>query len=575
MSITTPSGGSGAPGGANMELQYDSLNHFAGTKGIRYSPSFPQLSFTGASAKGIEIVNNAGTGGLRLWSDTREGIEFSNTLEIQAAGSSDDFLTFYNVGDSLTLGFDRTYNATTWKNSKRLVSQGAFRAKIESMLAGSGTLDSLRLAFLDKANVFTDSLRIPLRAYSSAWKNSTAAPAMGDLYTKIESITGGTMTYPSGSGIPIVVSGISWGSTITNNSSNWNTAYGWGNHASVGYVTGTPWTAMGYVTGTPWTGLGYLTSLSGAVLTDQSTPQTIGATGSRLAKLWATDITVTNAITGGVTGNAGTVTVGSETADEQCFPLFGTSSTGNLSPKTNGGNFWYNSATNNLYATTFTGALAGNASSATNSTNTSNIYITSKSDNTSYSPVVVDNTGNTPTYVPATGFTMNPSTGLFTIGALKVTGGTPGAGKVLTSDATGNATWQSIESILTVRATLSAAEIQTSGSSPKVLVSAPGSGYAIEVISATLKWIAGSSAYTVGCQLGVGTGSAGVWQNYWASYGLLTNVTRIQKSLNTDGISVSNLHDNGALTVSNTSGSDPANGNGTAVVYVTYRIITL
>lgn len=52
----------------------------------------------------------------------------------------------------------------------------------------------------------------------------------------------------------------------------------------------------------------YLTSLSGAVLTDQTVGQTIGLTGARLTKLWATDITVTNAITGSVTGNAGTVT---------------------------------------------------------------------------------------------------------------------------------------------------------------------------------------------------------------------------------------------------------------------------
>jgi hypothetical protein len=45
-----------------------------------------------------------------------------------------------------------------------------------------------------------------------------------------------------------------------------------------------------------------------AVLTDQTSGQTIGATGARLTKLWATDITVTNAIVGSVTGNAGTVT---------------------------------------------------------------------------------------------------------------------------------------------------------------------------------------------------------------------------------------------------------------------------
>jgi len=52
----------------------------------------------------------------------------------------------------------------------------------------------------------------------------------------------------------------------------------------------------------------YLTSLSGAALLSQTSPQTIGNTTDRLAKLWATDITVTNPITGSVTGNAGTVT---------------------------------------------------------------------------------------------------------------------------------------------------------------------------------------------------------------------------------------------------------------------------
>jgi hypothetical protein len=44
------------------------------------------------------------------------------------------------------------------------------------------------------------------------------------------------------------------------------------------------------------------------VFTDQTTPQTIGATGARLAKLWATDLAVTNTITGSVSGNAATVT---------------------------------------------------------------------------------------------------------------------------------------------------------------------------------------------------------------------------------------------------------------------------
>lgn len=50
-------------------------------------------------------------------------------------------------------------------------------------------------------------------------------------------------------GVGIALStGSAWDTSITNNSANWDTAYGWGNHTSAGYVTGTPWTALGYIT---------------------------------------------------------------------------------------------------------------------------------------------------------------------------------------------------------------------------------------------------------------------------------------------------------------------------------------
>jgi len=52
-----------------------------------------------------------------------------------------------------------------------------------------------------------------------------------------------SMIYPS-AGIPIST-GSGWGSSITNNSSNWNTAYGWGNHASGGYASGSVFTTFG------------------------------------------------------------------------------------------------------------------------------------------------------------------------------------------------------------------------------------------------------------------------------------------------------------------------------------------
>jgi hypothetical protein len=125
----------------------------------------------------------------------------------------------------------------------------------------------------------------------------------------------------------------------------------------------------------------------------------LGATGARLTAGWFTDLTVTNAIAGSVTGNAGTVTnatlttaltvntgtltltanadntsvltigsgavsvsgtntgdqtnisgnaatvtVADEAADTTCFPLFATAASGSLSPKTNS-NLTFNAST--------------------------------------------------------------------------------------------------------------------------------------------------------------------------------------------------------------------------------------
>lgn len=47
----------------------------------------------------------------------------------------------------------------------------------------------------------------------------------------------GSMTYP-GAGIALST-GSSWSGSITNNSANWDTAYGWGSHASAGYLSST------------------------------------------------------------------------------------------------------------------------------------------------------------------------------------------------------------------------------------------------------------------------------------------------------------------------------------------------
>jgi len=56
--------------------------------------------------------------------------------------------------------------------------------------------------------------------------NGTAYDLSADRSWSVDS-----MVYP-GAGIPIST-GTAWGTSITNNSANWNTAYGWGNHAGL------------------------------------------------------------------------------------------------------------------------------------------------------------------------------------------------------------------------------------------------------------------------------------------------------------------------------------------------------
>lgn len=57
----------------------------------------------------------------------------------------------------------------------------------------------------------------------------------GSSWVRLDSASGsGSMVYP-GAGIPLST-GSAWGTSITNNSSNWNTAYGWGDHSSAGYM---------------------------------------------------------------------------------------------------------------------------------------------------------------------------------------------------------------------------------------------------------------------------------------------------------------------------------------------------
>lgn len=114
---------------------------------------------------------------------------------------------------------------------------------------------------------------------------------------------------------------------------------------------------------------------------------------------------------------ASTVSSANEATDTTCFPLFITASgTQTLQPKNNTG-LVYNSNTNALAATTFTGALSGNATTATDTaakTGTGSTYATSAGP-TFTAPIL-----GVATATSLNGNTITTGTGTLTLGASKV-----------------------------------------------------------------------------------------------------------------------------------------------------------
>lgn len=98
---------------------------------------------------------------------------------------------------------------------------------------------------------------------------------------------GGSMVYPS-AGIPLST-GTTWGTSIVNNSANWNTAFSWGNHAGL-YKVASYVPTWAEITGKPTFFDGTWTSLTGKPTTFPST----WATVSGKPTVFNPDLTVTN-----------------------------------------------------------------------------------------------------------------------------------------------------------------------------------------------------------------------------------------------------------------------------------------
>ena len=127
--------------------------------------------------------------------------------------------------------------------------------------------------------------------------------------------------------------------------------------------------------------------------------------------------------------------------------------------------------------------------------------------------------------------------------------------------------------ILQKKVSLTAAQIKTGNSVPITLITAPGAGFAIEVISALYNFQYGTVAFdSGGSQFELKTDTAS--QKQMLSTAVLNGTASIFAKFDSSNVAATQIVDNKALTFA-LSGADATVGDSTIDLYINYRIITL
>ena len=165
--------------------------------------------------------------------------------ESSASYNNGNWDTAYGWGNHASAGYLTSFDITTQTDSKYLRSNAndTFSGSLVSNNRANGifgTYDSYK----------TDSIWSMGTSYKNAEDGSNFGSLYGLAYKHTNNTTGGTMAGShqmvwchNGSPKSAMGSGLWTSGTVTasgGNSGNWNTAYGWGNHASEGYLKSLP-----------------------------------------------------------------------------------------------------------------------------------------------------------------------------------------------------------------------------------------------------------------------------------------------------------------------------------------------
>ena len=126
----------------------------------------------------------------------------------------------------------------------------------------------------------------------------------------------------------------------------------------------------------------------------------------------------------------------------------------------------------------------------------------------------------------------------------------------------------------TAKLTIATADVLHLNTTPIEIVAAPGAGYAIEVISASMKMVYNSATYATNTSLELLTTGATNSQASTVIKNSASTIRRFADATTLASATATQLVDNAALNVTVASG-DPTAGDSDITIYVTYRIITL
>lgn len=187
--------------------------------GIEYVSPFNQTITTALAASQIKYLSP--------WTSIGAGVTYGNSVGIGVTPSP---VYKLNVLSDI-LYSPAAYIKNNNVNGHGVWIYGGSTASESALYVGNYDGSSSYLQIKGNGDMLMNSLKSDATPTDVLYYN----PSTKEVSHGAKPAGGSGMTYPA-AGIALST-GTAWGTSITNNSANWNTAYGWGNHASAGYLT--------------------------------------------------------------------------------------------------------------------------------------------------------------------------------------------------------------------------------------------------------------------------------------------------------------------------------------------------